>query len=35
VTTHYFRDALDAVLRGDAPEIAETAPVGCTVKWIE
>jgi peroxiredoxin len=34
VTTHYLRDALDAVLRGDEPPVAETAPVGCTVKWI-
>jgi peroxiredoxin len=35
VTTHYLRDALDAVLRGDQPEIGETTPVGCTVKWRE
>ncbi len=33
VTANYLRDALDAVLAGQAPPIAETAPVGCTVKW--
>ncbi len=33
VTQHYLRDALDAVLAGGAPLVAETAPVGCTVKW--
>ena len=33
VTAHYLRDALDAVLAGDAPAVADTAPVGCTVKW--
>jgi len=33
VTTQYLRDALDAVLAGEAPAVADTAPVGCTVKW--
>jgi peroxiredoxin len=33
VSAHYLRDALDAVLAGEAPAVAETAPVGCTVKW--
>jgi peroxiredoxin len=33
VTTRYLRDALDRVLAGDEPPVAETAPVGCTVKW--
>ena len=33
VTAHYLRDALDAVLAGEAPAVADTAPVGCTVKW--
>lgn len=33
VTTRYLRDALDGVLAGDEPPVAETAPVGCTVKW--
>jgi peroxiredoxin len=35
VTAHYLRDALDALLRGSEPEIGETTPVGCTVKWRE
>ena len=33
VTVRYFRDALDAVLAGNAPATASTAPVGCTIKW--
>ena len=33
VKVRYVRDALDAVLAGQAPSRAETAPVGCTVKW--
>jgi peroxiredoxin len=33
VTQHYLRDALDAVLEGREPPVAETPPVGCTVKW--
>jgi peroxiredoxin len=33
VTGNYLRDALDAVLAGGAPAVADTAPVGCTVKW--
>jgi peroxiredoxin len=33
VQQHYLRDALDAVLAGKAPRTAETAPVGCTIKW--
>jgi hypothetical protein len=33
VTRHYLRDALDAVLAGEAPEVVDTPPVGCTVKW--
>jgi peroxiredoxin len=33
VTTSYLRGALDAALAGEAPAIADTAPVGCTVKW--
>jgi hypothetical protein len=35
VTAHYLREALDAVLGGGEPEIGETTPVGCTVKWRE
>ena len=33
VTAHYLRDALDAVLAGVEPAVADTPPVGCTVKW--
>ena len=33
VKEQYLRDALDAVLAGDTPAIAETPPVGCTIKW--
>jgi peroxiredoxin len=29
----YLRQALDAVLAGQAPPAAETGVVGCTVKW--
>jgi peroxiredoxin len=34
VSRRYLRDALDAVLTGDAPTVADTAAVGCTVKWL-
>jgi peroxiredoxin len=33
VGTHYLRDALDSVLAGESPAVADTPPVGCTVKW--
>jgi peroxiredoxin len=33
VKKQYLRDALDAVLAGETPAIAETPPVGCTIKW--
>jgi peroxiredoxin len=29
----WLRDALDAVLDGREPELAETDPVGCSIKW--
>jgi peroxiredoxin len=29
----WLRDALDAVLAGTEPARAETAPVGCSIKW--
>jgi peroxiredoxin len=29
----YLRQALDAVLAGDEPPVAETPAVGCTIKW--
>jgi peroxiredoxin len=33
VTEPYLRNALDAVLAGRAPEVQETPPQGCFVKW--
>jgi hypothetical protein len=33
VTAHYLRDALEAALAGTVPAVADTPPVGCTVKW--
>jgi peroxiredoxin len=33
VTAHYLRDAIEAALAGEEPQVAETPPVGCTVKW--
>lgn len=29
----YLREALDAVLAGNAPATPSTPPVGCTIKW--
>jgi peroxiredoxin len=29
----FLRDALDAVLDGHEPDLTETAPVGCSIKW--
>ena len=33
VKHNYLRDALDAVLAGREPPLAETEAVGCTIKW--
>jgi peroxiredoxin len=33
VTASYLRDALEAALAGETPPVADTPPVGCTVKW--
>jgi peroxiredoxin len=33
VGRQYLRDALDAVLDGREPPVAETPPSGCSVKW--
>jgi len=33
VTQSYLRDALDALLAGQDPPVADTAPVGCSMKW--
>jgi hypothetical protein len=29
----WLREALDAVLAGEAPARAETKPIGCSIKW--
>ncbi len=29
----YLRSALDAVLQGGEPDLAQTTPVGCSIKW--
>jgi peroxiredoxin len=29
----YLRDALDAILDGRDPELTQTPPVGCSIKW--
>jgi hypothetical protein len=31
----WLRDALNAVSKGEAPALAETEPVGCSVKWTQ
>jgi peroxiredoxin len=31
----WLREAIDAVLDGEAPATAETTPVGCSIKWKE
>jgi len=33
VTRSYLREAIDALLAGGEPPVAETESVGCTVKW--
>lgn len=30
---HYLRDALDALVAGKRPPLAETHAIGCTIKW--
>jgi len=33
VTKTYLRDAVDAILKGDSPEVSETQPKGCGVNY--
>jgi len=33
VTKTYLRDAVDAVLKGDSPEVSETQPKGCGISY--
>jgi peroxiredoxin len=35
VTKHYVRDAIDAVLKGETVEIAETRAVGCGIRYTK
>jgi thiol-disulfide isomerase/thioredoxin len=35
VTKHYVRDAVDAVLKGESVEIAETRAVGCGIRYTK
>jgi len=32
-TRHYLRDALDALLAGKEPAVAQTKVIGCSIKW--
>lgn len=31
----FLRDALEAILDARAPELTQTPPVGCSIKWLE
>jgi peroxiredoxin len=31
----FLRDALDAILESSDPELAQTPPIGCSIKWRE
>ncbi len=33
VKQHFLRDAIQALLQGKEPPVAETPPIGCTIKW--
>jgi hypothetical protein len=33
IENHYLRDALDAALADQEPAVAQTRPIGCTIKW--
>lgn len=33
--SHYLKDAIDAVLKGETPKMQETKSIGCTIKRIE
>ena len=33
VTTHDLRNALDAIVAGKKPQVTETRPFGCSIKW--
>jgi hypothetical protein len=33
VQRQYLKEAIEAVLKGDAPETAEANAIGCSIKW--
>lgn len=33
--SHYLKDAIDAVLKGETPKMQETKSIGCTIKRVE
>lgn len=33
--THYLKDAIDAVIRGEKPKVQESKSIGCTIKRVE
>lgn len=35
VKTHYLKDALEALVKGETPKLQETKSIGCTIKRIE
>lgn len=35
ITRRYVAEAIDAALQGDAPEITETVPIGCQIRYAK
>lgn len=33
--THYLKDAIEALLKGETPKLQETKSIGCTIKRVE
>jgi hypothetical protein len=33
VTQHFLRDAIEAALAGETPDVTDTEPAGCSLKW--
>ena len=33
VTKHYLADAIEAALKGEAPKVSTSAPVGCGIMY--
>lgn len=34
VTKHYVKDAIQAALTGERPSVIETAPIGCSIRYL-